>query len=56
MCLLSVQVRTGPWLVLAELDSFLRSEIEGHKAPRSFWLVGEVKYLPNGKLYYCWAM
>ncbi len=38
-----VQARPGCRPSLAELDSFVRSEIAGYKVPRSLWFVDEVK-------------
>ena len=50
-----VQARRGTRPTLAELDSFVRSEIAGYKVPRSLWLVDEVKRSPAGKPDYRWA-
>lgn len=50
-----VQARPGCRPTLAELDSFVRSEIAGYKVPRSLWLVDEVKRSPAGKPDYRWA-
>ncbi len=50
-----VQPREGTKPTLAELDSFVRSEIAGYKVPRSLWLVDEVKRSPAGKPDYRWA-
>ena len=50
-----VQARSGARPTLAELDSFVRSEIAGYKVPRSLWLVDEVKRSPAGKPDYRWA-
>jgi acyl-CoA synthetase (AMP-forming)/AMP-acid ligase II len=50
-----VQPRKGARLSLAELDTFVRSEIAGYKVPRSLWLVDEVKRSPAGKPDYRWA-
>jgi 3-oxocholest-4-en-26-oate---CoA ligase len=50
-----VAARPGRRLALAELDSFVRSEIAGYKVPRSLWLVDEVKRSPAGKPDYRWA-
>ena len=50
-----VQARPGRRPSLADLDSFVRSEIAGYKVPRSLWLVGEVKRSPAGKPDYRWA-
>ncbi len=50
-----VQVRPGRRPSLAELDSFVRSEIAGYKVPRSLWLVDEVRRSPAGKPDYRWA-
>ena len=50
-----VQARPGTRPTLAELDSFVRSEIAGYKVPRSLWLVDEVKRSPAGKPDYRWA-
>jgi 3-oxocholest-4-en-26-oate---CoA ligase len=50
-----VQARPGARPALAELDSFVRSEIAGYKVPRSLWLVDEVKRSPAGKPDYRWA-
>lgn len=50
-----VQPRPGTRPSLAELDSFVRSEIAGYKVPRSLWLVDEVKRSPAGKPDYRWA-
>jgi 3-oxocholest-4-en-26-oate---CoA ligase len=50
-----VQPRDGTRPTLAELDSFVRSEIAGYKVPRSLWLVGEVRRSPAGKPDYRWA-
>ena len=50
-----VQARPGRRPSLAELDSFVRSEIAGYKVPRSLWLVDEVKRSPAGKPDYRWA-
>jgi 3-oxocholest-4-en-26-oate---CoA ligase len=50
-----VQPRVGTRPTLAELDTFVRSEIAGYKVPRSLWLVDEVKRSPAGKPDYRWA-
>ncbi len=50
-----VAARVGARPSLAELDSFVRSEIAGYKVPRSLWLVDEVKRSPAGKPDYRWA-
>ncbi len=50
-----VQPRAGAHPTLAELDSFVRSEIAGYKVPRSLWIVDEVKRSPAGKPDYRWA-
>ena len=50
-----VQPRGGARPTLAELDSFVRSEIAGYKVPRSLWFVDEVKRSPAGKPDYRWA-
>jgi len=50
-----VQARPGSRPTLAELDSFVRSEIAGYKVPRSLWLIDEVKRSPAGKPDYRWA-
>ncbi len=50
-----VHARPGRHPSLAELDSFVRSEIAGYKVPRSLWLVDEVKRSPAGKPDYRWA-
>ncbi|HEU4359898.1 MAG TPA: acyl-CoA synthetase [Mycobacterium sp.] len=50
-----VQPRAGVRPTLAELDSFVRSEIAGYKVPRSLWVVDEVKRSPAGKPDYRWA-
>ncbi|RFD26026.1 acyl-CoA synthetase [Mycobacterium uberis] len=50
-----VQARPGCRPALAELDSFVRSEIAGYKVPQSLWLVSQVKRSPAGKPDYCWA-
>jgi acyl-CoA synthetase (AMP-forming)/AMP-acid ligase II len=50
-----VHARPGARPTLAELDSFVRSEIAGYKVPRSLWLVDEVKRSPAGKPDYRWA-
>ena len=50
-----VAARVGVRPSLAELDSFVRSEIAGYKVPRSLWLVDEVKRSPAGKPDYRWA-
>jgi 3-oxocholest-4-en-26-oate---CoA ligase len=50
-----VQARPEARPTLAELDSFVRSEIAGYKVPRSLWLVDEVKRSPAGKPDYRWA-
>jgi acyl-CoA synthetase (AMP-forming)/AMP-acid ligase II len=50
-----VQPRDGSRPTLAELDSFVRSEIAGYKVPRSLWYVDEVKRSPAGKPDYRWA-
>jgi acyl-CoA synthetase (AMP-forming)/AMP-acid ligase II len=50
-----VQPRQGTRPTLAELDSFVRSEIAGYKVPRSLWYVDEVKRSPAGKPDYRWA-
>lgn len=50
-----VQARQGARPTLAELDSFVRSEIAGYKVPRSLWFVDEVKRSPAGKPDYRWA-
>ncbi|OBJ56386.1 acyl-CoA synthetase [Mycobacterium sp. 1423905.2] len=50
-----VQPREGSRPSLADLDTFVRSEIAGYKVPRSLWLVDEVKRSPAGKPDYRWA-
>ena len=50
-----VHPREGTKPTLAELDSFVRTEIAGYKVPRSLWLVDEVKRSPAGKPDYRWA-
>ncbi|KAA1248727.1 acyl-CoA synthetase [Mycobacterium simiae] len=50
-----VAARGGCRPSLAELDSFVRSEIAGYKVPRSVWFVDEVKRSPAGKPDYRWA-
>ncbi|MFV8049171.1 acyl-CoA synthetase [Mycobacterium sp. 48b] len=50
-----VQPREGSRPTLADLDTFVRSEIAGYKVPRSLWLVDEVKRSPAGKPDYRWA-
>jgi len=50
-----VQAREGTKPTLAELDSFVRTQIAGYKVPRSLWLVDEVKRSPAGKPDYRWA-
>lgn len=50
-----IQAREGARPTLAELDSFVRSEIAGYKVPRSLWFVDEVKRSPAGKPDYRWA-
>jgi 3-oxocholest-4-en-26-oate---CoA ligase len=50
-----VQARPGTRPTLADLDTFVRSEIAGYKVPRSLWLVDEVKRSPAGKPDYRWA-
>jgi 3-oxocholest-4-en-26-oate---CoA ligase len=50
-----VHAREGTRPTLADLDSFVRSEIAGYKVPRSLWLVDEVKRSPAGKPDYRWA-
>lgn len=50
-----VEARPGCRPSLAELDSFVRSEIAGYKVPRSLWFVDEVKRSPAGKPDYRWA-
>ena len=50
-----VQPREGTKPTLAELDSFVRTEIAGYKVPRSLWLVDEVMRSPAGKPDYRWA-
>ncbi|MGY4648154.1 acyl-CoA synthetase [Mycobacterium sp. URHB0021] len=50
-----VHPREGARPSLAELDSFVRSEIAGYKVPRSLWFVDEVKRSPAGKPDYRWA-
>ncbi|WP_454792303.1 acyl-CoA synthetase [Mycolicibacterium lutetiense] len=50
-----VQAREGARPTLADLDTFVRSEIAGYKVPRSLWLVDEVKRSPAGKPDYRWA-
>lgn len=50
-----VQARPGCRPSLAELDSFVRSEIAGYKVPRSLWFVDEVTRSPAGKPDYRWA-
>jgi acyl-CoA synthetase (AMP-forming)/AMP-acid ligase II len=50
-----VQAREGSRPSLAELDTFVRSEIAGYKVPRSLWFVDEVKRSPAGKPDYRWA-
>ena len=50
-----VQPREGARPTLAELDTFVRSEIAGYKVPRSLWFVDEVKRSPAGKPDYRWA-
>jgi acyl-CoA synthetase (AMP-forming)/AMP-acid ligase II len=50
-----IQPREGARPTLAELDTFVRSEIAGYKVPRSLWYVDEVKRSPAGKPDYRWA-
>jgi acyl-CoA synthetase (AMP-forming)/AMP-acid ligase II len=50
-----IQPREGARPTLAQLDSFVRSEIAGYKVPRSLWYVDEVKRSPAGKPDYRWA-
>ena len=50
-----VHVREGTRPTLAELDTFVRTEIAGYKVPRSLWFVDEVKRSPAGKPDYRWA-
>ncbi|WP_244749356.1 acyl-CoA synthetase [Mycobacterium tuberculosis] len=50
-----VEARPGCRPSLAELDSFVRSEIAGYKVPRSLWFVDEVKRSPAGKPDYRWV-
>ncbi|WP_211296037.1 acyl-CoA synthetase [Mycobacterium aquaticum] len=50
-----VQPREGSRPSLADLDTFVRTEIAGYKVPRSLWLVDEVKRSPAGKPDYRWA-
>ncbi|HET7668583.1 MAG TPA: acyl-CoA synthetase [Mycobacterium sp.] len=50
-----VQPRRGVRPTLAELDTFVRSDIAGYKVPRSLWYVDEVKRSPAGKPDYRWA-
>jgi 3-oxocholest-4-en-26-oate---CoA ligase len=50
-----VQPRDGTRPTLADLGTFVRSEIAGYKVPRSLWLVDEVKRSPAGKPDYRWA-
>ncbi|OBJ68740.1 acyl-CoA synthetase [Mycobacterium sp. 1274756.6] len=50
-----VQARPGARPTLADLDTFVRSEIAGYKVPRSLWYVDEVKRSPAGKPDYRWA-
>lgn len=50
-----VQTRPGVRPSLADLDTFVRSEIAGYKVPRSLWYVDEVKRSPAGKPDYRWA-
>ncbi len=50
-----VQPRDGTRPTLAELDSFVRSEIAGYKVPRSLWYTDQVKRSPAGKPDYRWA-
>ncbi|MDH6196161.1 acyl-CoA synthetase (AMP-forming)/AMP-acid ligase II [Mycobacterium frederiksbergense] len=50
-----VQPREGSRPTLAELDTFVRTEIAGYKVPRSLWLVDEVMRSPAGKPDYRWA-
>ena len=50
-----VQPREGTRPTLADLDTFVRSEIAGYKVPRSLWYVDEVRRSPAGKPDYRWA-
>ncbi|MBV8965259.1 MAG: acyl-CoA synthetase, partial [Mycobacteriaceae bacterium] len=50
-----VQPRPQTRPALAELNSFVRSEIAGYKVPRALWYVDEVKRSPAGKPDYRWA-
>jgi acyl-CoA synthetase (AMP-forming)/AMP-acid ligase II len=45
--------QTNP--TLAELDTFVRSEIAGYKVPRKIWWVDEIHRTPAGKPDYRWA-
>jgi acyl-CoA synthetase (AMP-forming)/AMP-acid ligase II len=45
--------QTNP--TLAELDTFVRSEIAGYKVPRKIWWVEEIHRTPAGKPDYRWA-
>jgi 3-oxocholest-4-en-26-oate---CoA ligase len=50
-----VAPRPGSRPSLADLDTFVRSEIAGYKVPRRLWLVDEIKRSPAGKPDYRWA-
>ncbi|WP_197375427.1 acyl-CoA synthetase [Mycolicibacterium baixiangningiae] len=50
-----VQRREGATPSLAELDTFIRSEIAGYKVPRKIWWADEIQRTPAGKPDYRWA-
>lgn len=50
-----VHRREGTNPTLAELDTFVRSEIAGYKVPRKIWWVDGIQRTPAGKPDYRWA-
>jgi 3-oxocholest-4-en-26-oate---CoA ligase len=50
-----VQLRTGVAADLAALDTHVRTQLAGYKAPRSVWLVDSIGRTVSGKADYGWA-
>jgi acyl-CoA synthetase (AMP-forming)/AMP-acid ligase II len=50
-----VQPRPGAELDLEGLDTHVRGELAGYKAPRSVWVVNEISRTVSGKSDYKWA-
>ncbi|MGS2805752.1 acyl-CoA synthetase [Nocardia sp. MW-W600-9] len=47
-----VQPRSGAGLDLTRLDAHVRTKVAGYKAPRAYWIVGEMMRQPSGKANY----